>query len=165
MTELPPEDESAAERLNRNLDDALNEIRVAMPGVQVLFGFLLAVPFQSRFADVTDLQRGIYIFTLLCSGVASACFIAPTAFHRLLFRHGDKEYLVFFATRVTVAGLIALAAAMNGAVLLITDVVFDTAAAIVAAGAMATVYVGLWFAVPLSRRRVASSRAREGAAS
>lgn len=144
--------ETTHERLNRNLDDVLREIRVAMPGVQVLFGFLLAVPFQSRFEDVTDVQRGIYFGTLVCAGLATACFIAPTAYHRLLFRQGEKEQLVFFATRASIAGLVMLALAMSGAVLLVSDVLFGGVAAVVTGGMMLAVFVLLWFVLPLRRR-------------
>jgi hypothetical protein len=87
MSDRNPSDreESQQERLNRQLDQLLNELRVAMPGVQVLFAFLLAVPFQQRFGQVTDFQRIVYFGTLLASAAASACFIAPTAYHRLTF--------------------------------------------------------------------------------
>lgn len=146
------EEESAHERLNRNLDDVLNEIRVAMPGVQVLFGFLLAVPFQSRFEEVTNFQRGVYFATLLCAGAATACFIAPTAYHRLLFRQGEKERLVFFATRAAIAGLALLALAMSGAVLLVSDVLFGGLASVAAGAGMLGLYVLLWFVLPLRRR-------------
>lgn len=145
--------ETEQERLNRNLEDVLREIRVAMPGVQVLFGFLLAVPFQSRFAGVSGFERGVYFATLLCAGISTACFIAPSAYHRLLFRQGEKEQLVFFSTRVVVAGLVFLALAMNGAVLLIALVLFGWEAAVATGVAMASLYGGLWFALPLSRRR------------
>lgn len=142
-------EESEAERLNRNLRDLLNEIRVAMPGVQVLFGFLLAVPFQSRFPEVTDFQRGIYFATLLCAGAATACLIAPTPFHRILFRQGEKDTLVFFASRMVIVGLIFLASAMTLAVILIADLLFGTAATVATGVGMASLYVLLWFVVPL----------------
>ncbi|MGK2939934.1 MAG: DUF6328 family protein [Solirubrobacteraceae bacterium] len=145
-------DEPEHERLNRNLADLLNEIRVAMPGVQVLFGFLLAVPFQARFGEATGFQRGVYFVTLLCSAAATACFIAPTAYHRLLFRQGEKEQLVFFATRMAIAGLVTLAVAMTGAVLLISDVLVGGAAALVTGAAMGLLYVALWFVLPVRRR-------------
>lgn len=146
------EQETEAERLSRNLQDLLNEIRVAMPGVQVLFGFLLAVPFQSRFEEVTDVQRGLYFATLLCAGVASACLIAPTAFHRILFRQGEKEALVRFSSAMTITGLGFLAAAMTLAVVLVADFLFGLAAAVATGAGMAALYGALWFAVPLSRR-------------
>ncbi|MDQ3850674.1 MAG: DUF6328 family protein [Actinomycetota bacterium] len=144
--------ESEQERLDRQLDQLLNELRVAMPGVQVLFGFLLAVPFQQRFAQVTDFQRLVYLFTLLASAAASAFFIAPTAYHRIMFRQRDKPHMIHLASRLTVAGLIALGLAMNGAVLLVTDVLFQRTTVVVAAVATGALYVWLWFGLGLSRR-------------
>ena len=93
-------DETEDERLNRELDQLLQELRVAMPGVQVLFAFLLAVPFQQRFAQVTEFQKDVYFGTLLASAVASALFIAPTAYHRMMFRGRDKPRLVEMSSRL-----------------------------------------------------------------
>ncbi|MCW2953821.1 MAG: hypothetical protein JWQ48_2991 [Conexibacter sp.] len=144
--------ESDQEQLDRQLSELLQELRVAMPGVQLLFGFLLAVPFNQRFAQVTTFQRDLYLVTLLCSAVASALFIAPTAYHRIMFRHRDKPQLIRSATRMTLAGLVSLALAMTGAVLLVTDFLFsDRTAAIVAAITLA-VFGWLWFGIALSRR-------------
>jgi hypothetical protein len=144
--------ESRQQRLDRQLDQLLNELRVAMPGVQVLFGFLLAVPFQQRFGDVTDFQRDVYFATLLASAAASACFIAPTAYHRLLFRARDKPRLIDVSSRLAVAGLVCLAVAMNGAVLLVTDVLFGPTTVVVTTGCVAALYVWLWFGLALARR-------------
>jgi hypothetical protein len=144
--------ESDQEQLDRQLSELLQELRVAMPGVQLLFGFLLAVPFNQRFAQVTAFQRDLYLVTLLCSAVASALFIAPTAYHRIMFRHRDKPQLIRSATRMALAGLVSLALAMTGAVLLVTDFLFsDRTAAIVAAITLA-VFGWLWFGIALSRR-------------
>ena len=96
-----------------------------MPGVQVLFAFLLAVPFQQRFAQVTEFQRDVYFGTLLAAAAASALFVAPTAYHRLMFRERDKPQLVSISSKLALAGLACLAIAMNGAVLLVTDVLPD----------------------------------------
>lgn len=148
----PAGEETESQRLTRNLHELLNEIRVAMPGVQVLFAFLLAVPFQARFADVTGFQRSVYFATLLCAGVATACFIAPTAYHRILFRQGEKSNLVFLAGRLVIAGLIALALAMALAVILIADVIFGPVATVVTGVGVTVVFAGLWFVLPLSRR-------------
>lgn len=153
MTGTARPQETEAERLDRNLEDLLREIRVAMPGVQVLFGFLLAVPFQSRFVDITDTQKGIYFFTLVCSAVATACFIAPTAYHRLVFRRGEKDHLVPFAARSAIAGLIALALAMTAAILLVADLLFAPPAPVVIAALMGAMFCLLWFVLPLRRRR------------
>ena len=145
-------EETESERLNRQLDQLLGELRVAMPGVQVLFAFLLAVPFQQRFADVTDFQRDVYFATLLASAAASALFVAPTAYHRLMFQKHEKPRLVAVSSRLAIAGLVCLAIAMNGAVLLVTDLLFETATAAVTLAATGTLFAGLWFGLGLTRR-------------
>jgi O-antigen/teichoic acid export membrane protein len=149
----PPADESEKERLDRNLMELLGELRVALPGVQVLFAFLLAVPFQQGFADVTAFQRDVYFATLLCALVASACLIAPTAFHRITFRMQQKPALVAISNRLAIAGLAALALAMTGAILLISDVLFGTATVVVATALAAALLVVLWAVLPLRHRR------------
>jgi hypothetical protein len=145
-------EESEQERLNRELDTLLGELRVAMPGVQVLFAFLLAVPFQQRFAQVTDFQRDVYFATLLAAAAASALFVAPTAYHRLMFRHRDKPRLVSISSKLAVAGLVCLAIAMNGAVLLVTDVLFATTTVAVTVAGTSALFVALWFGLGLVRR-------------
>ena len=145
-------EETEHERLDRELNQLLNELRVAMPGVQVLFAFLLAVPFQQRFTEVTDFQRDVYFVTLLAAAAASALFIAPTAYHRLMFRARDKPRLIHISTRLAVCGLACLALAMNGAVLLVTDVLFGRTTVAVTVAVTATLYVGLWFVLGLVRR-------------
>lgn len=153
MAENPSEhEETEQQRLDRQLNQLLNELRVAMPGVQVLFAFLLAVPFQQRFAQVTDFQKNVYFVTLLASAAASALFIAPTAYHRLMFRAHDKPRLVALSSKFALAGLLALAVAINGALLLVTDVLFDGTAVTVTAIVAAAVYTGLWFVLGLVRR-------------
>ena len=117
------------ERLNRQLTELLNELRVAMPGVQVLFAFLLAVPFQQRFASVDAFQRDVYLVTLLAAATATAFLIAPSAYHRIAFQQHEKERIIQLGTRQFVCGLVALAVAMTGAVLLVTDVLFQTTTA------------------------------------
>jgi O-antigen/teichoic acid export membrane protein len=144
--------ESEQERLDRQLDQLLTELRVAMPGVQVLFAFLLAVPFQQRFAAVTEFQKDVYFVTLLAAAAASALFIAPTAFHRLVFQLRDKPFLIAISSRLAVAGLACLAVAMNGAVLLVTDVLFDGAIVVVTVAITAVLYIGLWFVLGIVRR-------------
>jgi hypothetical protein len=151
-------EESHKERLNRELEQLLQELRVAMPGVQVLFAFLLAVPFAQRFAEVTAFQKDVYFATLLMSALASALFIAPTAYHRITFRRHEKEHLIKLSTRFAIAGLLALALAMCGAIVLVTDVLFD-ATAVVAAGAVSTLlFGGLWFVLGI-RGRIAAGAA------
>jgi hypothetical protein len=144
--------ESEQARLDRQLDQLLTELRVAMPGVQVLFAFLLAVPFQQRFAAVTDFQQDVYFVTLLAAAAASALFIAPTAFHRLVFKSRDKPFLIAVSSKLAVAGLAFLAIAMNGAVLLVTDVLFDGAIVVVTVAITVVLYSGLWFALGIVRR-------------
>lgn len=149
-------DESDHERLDRNLMELLGELRVALPGVQVLFAFLLAVPFQQRFGDVTTFQRDVYFATLCFALIASACLIAPTAYHRITFRLQQKEALVRAANRLTIAGLAALALAMTGVMLLISDYLFGTTTAIVTTTIAALLLALLWGVLPLQRRRVAA---------
>jgi len=153
-------DETEDERLNRELDQLLQELRVAMPGVQVLFAFLLAVPFQQRFALVNDLEKGVYFGTLLASAVASALFIAPTAYHRVMFRERDKPRLVKIASRFALAGLAALAVAMNGAILLVTDFLFDGAIIPITVVLTVAMFIGLWFVLGLVRR-MSTERSRD----
>ena len=145
--------ETEKERLDRNLMELLGELRVALPGVQVLFAFLLAVPFQARFADVTDFQRNVYFATLCFALVASACLISPTAFHRITFRHQQKRVMLPLANRLAIVGLAALALAMTGVMLLIADFIFGTTAAIVVT-VLAVVLLGLlWGVLPMRHRR------------
>src|SRR3712207_6246752 len=134
------------------MNELLQELRVALPGVQVLFAFLLTVPFAQRFADVTEFQTHVYFATLLCSCVASAFFIAPTAYHRLNFRKRDKKHIVELSSRFAVMGLVALAFAMTGAVLLVTDLLFRSDTVWVSAIAVGVLFTALWFALPLLRR-------------
>jgi hypothetical protein len=146
--------ETRTERADRNLSELLQELRVALPGVQVLFAFLLSVPFQARFDEVTTFQRDIYVVTLLCSAVASGLLIAPSAYHRLNFRRRDKEHIVEVAARLTIAGLGSLALAMTGAVLLVMDWLLDGAVVLVIVVVVALLFGVLWFVLPLLRRRV-----------
>jgi hypothetical protein len=151
--ENPPErEETEQERLDRQLNQLLNELRVAMPGVQVLFAFLLTVVFQQRFAEVTEFQRDVYFVSLLAAAAASALFIAPSAYHRLVFREGYKSQLVEIASKLAVGGIACLAIAMNGAVLLVTDVLFERTTVIVTVTVTSSVYIGLWFGLGLVRR-------------
>jgi hypothetical protein len=145
-------DESEKERLDRNLLELLNELRVALPGVQVLFAFLLTVPFTQRFASLTTTQEKVYYATLLCTTASTILLIAPSAHHRINFRQQDKAYIVFLANRMTIAGLGLLALAMSGVVFLITDVLYgSTATAIATAGALLGFAV-MWYAIPIWRR-------------
>lgn len=145
-------DEDEAERLDRELLELLNELRVALPGVQVLFAFLLTVPFQQRFAEITEFQRMTYFVTLLLSAGATAFLIAPTAYHRIMFRERDKPRLIHTATVQSIVGLALLALALNGAVLLISDVLFGTTTVVAVVAVVALTFLWLWFGLALVRR-------------
>jgi cation transport ATPase len=144
--------EEEQERLNRQMMELLNELRVAMPGVQILFGFLLTVPFQQRFARVNDFQETVYFVTLVAAAVATALLIAPSAYHRVMFEQHDKPNIIHLGTAQMLAGLAALIVAMNGAVLLVTDVLFDAATVVLTVVVLSTLYVSLWFGLGLVRR-------------
>jgi len=145
-------DETEEERLDRNLSELLQELRVALPGVQVLFAFLLAVPFQQGFADITDFQRDVYFGTLICTAIAAVMLISPSAYHRVTFRYQQKRKLIFYANQFSIVGLVFLALAMTGAIMLVTDVLFGTTATIVVTGLAAIAFGFFWFALPLQRR-------------
>jgi hypothetical protein len=145
--------ETPLERCDRNLVELLQEVRVVQTGVQVLFAFLLTVPLTSRFPELTGFQRGVYFVTLLSTGAAAVLLIAPTAYHRILFRCGDKEHLVVVANRFTMSGLALVAASMIGALILVTDLMFGGVAVVAAVGALAACgCVWAWCAAPLARR-------------
>src|SRR3954463_10778647 len=131
----------------------MQEVRVAQTGVQVLFGFLLTVPFTVRFQDITNTERAVYFITLMLAGAAAMLLIAPTSQHRLLFRCGDKQRLVIIANRYAIAGLLAVAATMVGAVLLVSLLVLGSLAAALASAAAALSCGWCWDAEPLRRRR------------
>jgi Kef-type K+ transport system membrane component KefB len=144
-------DESKEERLNRELIEFLNELRVALPGVQVLFAFLLIVPFSNGYANMTELQKDAYFITFLCTAGASALLIAPSAQHRLRWREHDKERLLIVANRQAIAGTVLLAVAMSGATFLVTDVLFEVKSAAIVTGFVAALFTWLWFGWPLLR--------------
>jgi hypothetical protein len=153
MVERPSgREETEGERLDRNLGELLQELRVALPGVQVLFAFLLAVPFQQNFSKITDFQKDVYFATLLLTAISAVLLISPTAYHRLTFRLQQKDHLVLLANRFTIAGIGALALAMIGAIVLITDLLFGTTATIVTGVAAASTFAFFWCVLPLKRR-------------
>jgi hypothetical protein len=154
-------DETDEERLDRNMAELLQELRVAQTGVQVLFAFLLVLPFNNRFNEVTDYEQGVYFATLLLAAAATLMFIAPSAHHRVLFRLQDKRHVVLLANKLALAGTAFLALAMTGAVLLITTFLFGVVAGAVVAGVTLVVFAFVWYALPLSRRRqIRRGRAR-----
>jgi|SRR5215207_5875646 len=145
-------EESESERLDRNLNELLQELRVALPGVQVLFAFLLAVPFQQEFAKVSEFEKKIYFATLLLTALSAALLIAPSAYHRLTFRYQQKYRLVFISNRLAIAGLGALALAMTCAILLVTHFLFGTVATVITVVVALATFVVLWAVLPLKRR-------------
>jgi hypothetical protein len=140
------------QRLDRNLEEITGELRVVVTGVQVLFAFLLIVPFNAGFVGVGPFERGVYFVTLLCSAFAALCTLAPAAYHRLLFRADDKHHVVFLANRASIAGLVFLVLAMCGSLLLVTTKLFGATAGAITAGLVAIPFGWLWFAAPLLRR-------------
>jgi len=144
--------ESEKERIDRELIELLNELRVALPGVQVLFAFLLVVPFQQRFATVTSFQKTVYFVTLILAATSCAFLIAPSAQHRILFRARGKRHLLNTANGLAIAGMGFLAAAVVGVLTLITDYLYGTATTSVVTAAAAGLFGALWYAVPLRRR-------------
>jgi hypothetical protein len=146
-------EETPEERIDRNLEELLGELRVILPGVQVLFAFLLVVPFNQRFADVSNFQQWLYLVTLVCAAIASACLIAPSIHHRITFRKQDKEFLVKRANRLTIVGGVFLAVAMTGAIWLVTGFLYGDAITTVAVLAVAVAFAIIWYAVPIARLR------------
>ncbi|CAN5586901.1 hypothetical protein BH24ACT14_BH24ACT14_09700 [soil metagenome] len=144
--------EDRTERLNRELLELLQELRVVLPEVQVLFAFLLTVPFSQRFAQVTPLQRTVYFTSLLFAALATALLIAPSTYHRIQFRESDKERLLRHARWLSLAGTVFLAASVCSALFVVTDFVFGPAQAVGTTVMAAVVFAGLWYALPLSAR-------------
>ena len=147
---MPKEDPK--ERLDRELIELLNELRVALPGVQVLFAFLLTVPFSDRFKELTEPQRDVYFAAFLCTAVSSVCLMAPTAYHRIRFRQADKEHMLRSANILAIVGIGFLALAVSLAIFVVTDLLFHGAAAGIATGIVAAALIVIWFGLPISRR-------------
>jgi Family of unknown function (DUF6328) len=145
--------ETVLERCDRNLVELLQEVRVAQTGVQILFAFLLSVPFTARFERLSSFQEIVYFVTLLAAGAAALLLIAPTSHHRIVFRLGDKEHLVRTANRLTILGLAFVALALVGAILLISDLLFPGVVAVAATSAAVLICLVSWYLLPLARRR------------
>jgi hypothetical protein len=145
-------DESHEERINRELIELLNELRVALPGVQIMFAFLLAVPFTQRFATVTELQKDVFMVALLCTLAGTAFLIAPSAFHRIRFRDRDKEALIKIANVFAIAGLVFLALGMTAVVFLVTDMLFKGAFTALVTAVTGALFAVVWFILPLIRK-------------
>jgi hypothetical protein len=147
-------DEDRKERVDRELIELLNELRVALPGVQVLFAFLLVLPFQQRFAEVSDIVRYVYFAGLVASAVASAFLIAPATYHRLTLRRGtdEKEQMLFTSSRFALIGTAFLAVGIACSLFVVADVLFGASVAGIVAAVAGAGFVLLWFAFPLVRR-------------
>jgi len=147
------EGEEARKTRDRQVAEVLQELRVAITGGQILFGFLLTVPFAQRWGDTDDFQRTLFLITLLAISSATGCFIAPTAAHRIRFHQRDRSFLVSYANAAAIAGLCCLLVAMISALLLVTDFVFSRGTAVAASGSIAVLLLCIWFLVPLVRYR------------
>ena len=147
----PGGDETRDERLNRELIELLNELRVALPGVQVLFAFLLTIPFTGTFQKLSEVQKDVYFGTFCMTIAATAFLMSPTAYHRLRWRQGDKERMLRIANKLSIAGLAALAFAIAGSAFLIADLLFGKTGAILTVSVTAAVLVFLWFVLPITR--------------
>jgi hypothetical protein len=147
-----PDDRQLEERkVDRQMIELLNELRIALPGVQILFAFLLTVPFSVRFGELTVFQRDVYYVTLVAAMLSAACLIAPSAAHRLRFHQGERAWIVESANELMIAGLVFLAVALGCSALLITDMMFDGARVWIYTGALTAIVTGLWFVRPLVR--------------
>jgi hypothetical protein len=146
------EGEDQGERLDRELIELLNELRVALPGVQVLFGFLLTVPFSQGWSKVTQTERRVFFLTFLCTAISTALLIAPSAQHRILWRAQDKEALLRRANVLAIGGTVFLALAVTGAVWVVTDLIYEQAPTTLVTAGVAGLFAWIWFAAPLIRR-------------
>jgi uncharacterized membrane protein YhaH (DUF805 family) len=145
-------EETHDERVNRELIELLNELRVALPGVQVLFAFLLAVPFSQRFEQTTELQRDTYMVALLSTLAGSVFLIAPSAYHRIRFRDRDKEAMLQISNVFAIVGMVFLALGMTAVVFLVTDLIFKGFATAVVTALTAGLFAAVWFVLPLVRK-------------
>ena len=137
---------------DRELIELLNELRVALPGVQVLFAFLLIFPFSQGFTKTTQTQRAAFFIALLTTAIASALLIAPSSFHRIQWRQNDKEQLLVISNGFAIAGLAFLAISMTAVVFVVTDFLYGAPASIIATSGLALIFLLLWYAIPLYRR-------------
>ncbi len=143
------DEESKDERVNRELLELLNELRIALPGVQVLFAFLLTIPFARGFPATTRGERHLYFGALTSAMLATVLLMAPGAYHRILFRHHERELLIRHANRLAIAGMVALAVALSLSLFLVTEYVFSDIIAGVTTGILAALIFVLWYALPM----------------
>ena len=144
--------ETEKERIDRELIELLNELRVALPGVTVLFGFLLTLPFTGEFERITGADRAVYFTAVVLTVLSSAFLVAPSAHHRIRFRDKAKEQLLKSSSAYAIVGLLLLAGALSASLFLIADVVYDTLPASIVAGGLGAFIVVFWFVVPLRHR-------------
>jgi hypothetical protein len=141
--------ESEQERHNRELIELLNELRVALPGVQVLFAFLLAVPFASGFPKLSEFDRDIFFVAFIATALSTVCLIAPSSYHRLRWRQDDKERMLLISNALTIVGLFLLAVAITATVFVLTDFLFDHSWAAAFTALVAAMFLVLWYGLPL----------------
>jgi len=146
------EEETLKQRVDRELIELLNELRVALPGVQVLFAFLLILPFQQGWAQASEFQKAVYFVALLMSALAGALLIAPSVYHRLNFRRKVKEQMLFDANRMLVAATACMAIGITGSLFVIADVLYGPLASVVTIAISLATFIVLWYAFPLHRR-------------
>lgn len=149
---MPDDKRRSKEELDQEWGELVEEHRLAMPGTQVLFAFLLVLPFQQRFRELTDHQVYVYYSALLCAAIAIILLITPTAAHRLLWRRGDKDVLLRVSTFTAIAATAFLAAGMSASVYLITDFLFGEPATAVVTAVLGGLFIGFWYGLPLVRR-------------
>jgi putative flippase GtrA len=152
MTSRSPRDESEFQRDDRNLAELLQELRVAGLGVQVLFGFLLSLPFTMRFTLLSHAQRQLYLASLVLAALSTALLLAPVAYHRLVFRQQQKERLIRAANVMAICGLVSVGLAISAAVLLVTGFVDGGLPAVLVTALIVCLFSGLWFVLPLTHR-------------
>jgi amino acid transporter len=144
--------ETPKQRINRELIELLNEIRIALPGVQVLFAFLLVVPFGPGWRHTTGFQRHAYVFSIVTAALATVIMIAPSSYHRLLWRQPHKEHMLMTSNVLLIAGMAFLAMAISGSLLFVVSFALGTWEAAVTTAGILVVILVLWYAMPLARR-------------
>ena len=146
------EGETPKERVNRELIELLNEVRVALPGVQVLFAFLLTVPFAAGWKDTTNLQKDVYVCAVVTAAIAAIFMIAPSSYHRLLFRQPHKEHMLMTSNKLLIIGMVFLALSICMCVFLVVDFVISIPWALALTGLVGLLMIVLWYLMPLNRR-------------
>ena len=146
------EGETPKQRVNRELIELLNEVRVALPGVQVLFAFLLTVPFAAGWKDTTDLQKDVYVCAVVAAAIAAIFMIAPSSYHRLLFRQPHKEHMLMTSNKLLIIGMVFLALSICMCVFLVVDFVISIPWALTLTGLVGLLMIVLWYLMPLNRR-------------